>query len=57
METLADLALGEDELETAVDQAADVVLLLQMERSEGAAEDAVCVLLQLKREFETRLAA
>jgi len=38
-------------------QAADFVVLLQLEKSEQAAQDAVIALLQLKRDFEQLLAA
>lgn len=60
VETVEELAstLSDDELLTeAVAQASDVIVLLQLEQTESAAEDAVVTLLQLKRDIEVALAA
>ncbi len=60
IETIEDLAgtlPPEDQLKEPVLQASDLIVLLQLEKSDAAAENAVTALLQLKREFEVALAA
>jgi len=41
----------------ACQDAADMMLLLQLENHDGAVEDAVVLLLQIKRDFEQKIAA
>jgi hypothetical protein len=41
----------------ACQDAADMMLLLQLENNDSAVEDAVVLLLQIKRDFEQKLAA
>ncbi len=62
--TLVDMVADEypetDHQELAVDaatEAADVLLLMTLENTRGAAEDAVNLLLQVKRDFEVAAAA
>ncbi|WP_216665247.1 hypothetical protein [Pseudoruegeria sp. HB172150] len=57
VEALGPHAEGNAALEETVLQAADYLLLLQLEQNPQAAEDAVTALLQIKRDFETALAA
>jgi energy-coupling factor transporter ATP-binding protein EcfA2 len=58
--SVLDQAPREDEilpLRKTVYDVADIVQLMQMERGEAAAEDAVCLFLQLKREVQEKIAA
>jgi hypothetical protein len=48
---------GLDALRDVVNEASDIVMLLQLEEDAGPAADAVTLLLQLRRDFETCLAA
>jgi hypothetical protein len=41
----------------ACQDAADMMLLLQLENQDSAVEDAVVLLLQIKRDFEQKIAA
>lgn len=52
VEELADTFSDDDSLFEPVMQANDIVVLLQLEQTEAAAEDAVVALLQLKRDIE-----
>jgi hypothetical protein len=46
-----------DDLPEVLAEAADLMLLIQMEDSPGAAADSLALLLQARRECEARLAA
>ena len=52
VEELTDKLSDDDSLFDPVMQANDIVVLLQLEQTEAAAEDAVVALLQLKRDIE-----
>lgn len=57
VEELAAALSDENPLVDPIMQASDVIVLLQLEKTESAAEDAVITLLQLKRDIEVALAA
>lgn len=57
IEQLATTLAEDDPLAETVMQASDVIILLQLEKTESAAEDAIVAMLQLKREIEVAIAA